>query len=752
MNNYISIKGAKTNNLKNISIRLPKHKISVVTGVSGSGKSSLVFDTLAAESQRLLNETYSSYVQQLLPRYLKPNVEKIGNLPVSIVVSQKRIGGNARSTVGTITDIYSSLRLLYSRIATPFIGYSMIYSFNNPQGMCEVCKGLGEIKNIDITKLIEFDKSLNSGAINFPTFQPGGWRLTRYTESGNFDNDKKIKDYTENELNLLLNDTGSFPSNPTGKWPKTSTYVGIIPRITKSFIEKDDNKYNTQLNQILEIKECTSCLGTRVNSIVRSAKINGKSIADCVTMPISELSTFIKNVQSPRVQVILEDLLKKLKSLEEVGLSYLFLNRPTSSLSGGESQRIKMTKHLNSALSDVLYILDEPSIGLHPEDIKKISKIIKGLRDKGNTVVMVDHDPDIIKIADHIIEVGPGAGVEGGVITFQGTYEELLKSTTATGKALSNEASINLEREKFSSYYELKNVSMHNVLNASVKVPRQALTVVTGVAGSGKSTLVRYLFKNKYPEASILDQSQINGSIRSNALTYLNVFDQVRNIYAQYSSKSASLFSYNGEGACPICKGKGYIKLDLAYMGDVEQICERCHGKRYNDEALSVLWHGLNIYDFLQQSVDEAISSNENDLLVTAMQNLIDVNLGYIKLGQSLDTFSGGELQRLKIARTIHHNLSNLIILDEPSTGLHEKDIDSLLLLFNKLLKKNKTIIILEHNLKIISKAQWIIDMGLDGGDLGGKVIFEGYPIDLLKIKNSYTAQYLKKYIRDINI
>lgn len=747
MSNFISIKGAKTNNLKNISIKFPKHKITVVTGVSGSGKSSLVFDTLAAESQRLLNETYSSYIQQLLPHYQQPTVDSIENLPVSIVISQKKIGGNARSTVGTLTDIYSSLRLLYSRMATPFIGYSMIYSFNNPQGMCETCKGLGEIKRIDINKLIDFDKSLNDGAIDFPTFQPGGWRLTRYTESGNFDNDKKLKNYTQVELDLLLNDTGSSPKKPTKDWPKTSTYIGIIPRITKSFIEKDAKKYNTQLYRILEIRECPNCAGTRVNEFVRSSKILGKSIADCVLMPISELYMFIRKIESPNLKIILDDLLKKLKSLEEVGLSYLSLNRPTTSLSGGESQRIKMTKHLNSALTDILYIFDEPSVGLHPEDIQKVSKIIMGLRDKGNTVVLVDHDPDIIKIADHIIEVGPGSGYKGGEITFEGTYSELLKTNTVTGKALTCETSLNTDKTNFPSYYELENASLYNVKNASVKIPKNYLTVVTGVAGSGKSTLIRSLFKGKYSEASILDQSQIKGSNRSSVLTYLNVFDKVRNIYAQQSGESISLFSYNGKGACPTCKGKGFVKMDLAYMGDVEQLCERCQGKRYNDKALSVYWRGLNIYDFLQQSVDEVIHLIDEKILIATMQDLIDVNLGYVKLGQSLDTFSGGELQRLKIAKIIHQSLSDIIILDEPTTGLHETDIESLLILFKKILKKNKTLIVLEHNLKVISKAQWIIDMGLDGGDSGGKVLFEGYPIDLLKLKNSYTAKHLKNYL-----
>lgn len=747
MNDYISIVGAKTNNLKNLSLKIPKHQITVVSGVSGSGKSSLVFDTLAAESQRLLNETYSSYIQQLLPHYPQPQVDKIENLPVSIVISQKRIGGNARSTVGTVTDIYTSLRLLFSRIADPFIGYSMVYSFNHPKGMCPSCNGLGETKQFNIHQLIDFSKSLNEGAICFPTFQPGGWRLTRYTESGNFDNDKRLQDYDETELDLLLYCTGSTPKNPTSKWPKTATYVGVIPRINKNFVEKEESKYAAQLNRILEVKACPECLGTRVNAQVRSAKIKGKSIADCVRMPIPELIDFIKSIHSSEVQVVLEGLLKKLESLKNVGLSYLFLNRPTATLSGGESQRIKMTKHLNSALSDVLYIFDEPSIGLHSEDILGIANIMIGLRDKGNTVVLVDHDPDIIKIADHVIEIGKEAGAKGGYITFEGTYPELLKSNTLTGQSLSASATLNTEKKEFSSYYSLDKVSLHNVREASVKIPKQVFTVVTGVAGSGKSTLIRHLFKQKYPEASILDQSPISKSVRSNLLTYLHVFDKVRSLFANYSGKSMSLFSYNGRGACPVCKGKGHIKMDLAYMGDVTQVCEKCHGKRYNEEALSVVYNGFNIYDMLQLSVKEAKDLFEENVLLEVMQILIDANLGYVKLGQSLDTFSGGELQRLKVAKTIFQNTSDLLILDEPSTGLHEADIKKLLALFDKLLKKGKTLIVLEHNLQIISQGQWVIDMGIGGGSLGGRILFEGYPIDLLKVSDSYTAKHLRRYL-----
>ncbi|KNF09100.1 UvrABC system protein A [Gottschalkia purinilytica] len=747
MNESIMIKGVKTNNLKNLSIKIPKKKITVITGVSGSGKSSLVFDTLAAESQRLLNETYSSYIQQLMPHYAPPDVDEINNLPVSIVVDQKKISGNARSTVGTVTEIYTSLRLLFSRIAQPFIGYSMVYSFNNPQGMCPLCKGLGETKRINIRKLIDFDKSLNEGAIKFPTFQPGGWRLTRYTETGNFDNNKKISDYSKDELNLLLYDTGSKPKNPTKDWPKTSTYIGVIPRITKSFIDKEDSQYASDLDYILEVQHCPECNGTRVNDVVRSAKIKGKSIADCVTMSITELLDFVESINNSSVEIVLKDLVKKLESLQTVGLNYLSLNRSTSTLSGGESQRIKMTKHLNSSLSDVLYIFDEPSVGLHPEDIVGINKIMKGLKHKGNTVILVDHDPDIIKIADYIINIGELAGANGGYVTFEGSYKELLTSDTITGKTLSRTHSLNQEKIEFTSFYTLNNVSLYNIKNASVKIPKNALTVVTGVAGSGKSTLIRYLFKEKYSQAKLLDQSPIRGSNRSNILTYLNVFDNIREIFAKLSHKNRSLFSYNSKGACPVCKGKGYIKLDLAYMGDIEQTCEKCNGKRYSDEALSFKWHGKNIYDILQLTVGEAKDLFDDYQINRAIQSLIDVNLSYIKLGQSLDTFSGGELQRLKIAKIIHENENNLLILDEPSTGLHEADIDNLLSLFYKLLEKGSTLIILEHNLSIISQAHWIIDMGLQGGSLGGKVIFQGYPVDLVGSTKSYTAKHLRNYI-----
>lgn len=752
MSEFIEVIGAKNNNLQNVSVKIPKHQITVFTGLSGSGKSSLVFDTIAAESQRLLNETYSAFVQQMLPKYEAPQVEAINNLPVSIVIDQKKIGGNARSTVGTITEIYTGLRLLYSRIAKPFVGYSMVYSFNNPTGMCPTCQGLGVTKQADIHKLLDFDKSLNEGAIQFPTFQPGGFRWLRYTETGNFDNDKKIRDYSEVELKRLLFDKGSQPDNPTSKWPKTSKYVGVVERIKTTIMEKGGLHYQKALNDVFNEQTCPDCHGTRVNEMIRSAKINGQSIADCSEMAIDDLIEFLKQIHgNQEIDLVLKNLLTRLNSLKVVGLDYLTLSRSTTSLSGGESQRIKMTKHLNSALSDVCYIFDEPSVGLHPQDLLGINKIFTKLRDQGNTVLLIDHDPDVIKIADNVIEMGPGAGKKGGQITFEGTYQALLSSQTVTGQALCQKHYLNTKKSDFQQFYQLQHAHKYNVQDASIKIPKNALTVVTGVAGSGKSTLVRELFTKKYQQAVTFDQSAIKGSNRSNILTYLGVFDDIRKQFAKVSQRPASLFSFNGQGGCPECHGKGYIKFDLAYMGDVKQTCEKCHGKRYSDEALKVKYHGLNIFETLQLTASDGLGlfSKRIDFV---LQNLLDANLGYLNLGQSLDTLSGGELQRLKIAKSLGEaKQSDLLILDEPSTGLHESDIKQLLKLMESLLAAGKTLIVLEHNLSIISQAQWIIDLGPRGGRYGGQILFQGYPVDLIKNQTSFTAQHLRSFCLSTN-
>ncbi|NMF06067.1 ATP-binding cassette domain-containing protein [Clostridium beijerinckii] len=742
----IEILNANENNLKNISINIPKKEITIVTGLSGSGKSSLIFDTLAAESQRMLNDTYSSYIQQLLPHYGRPNVEKINNLPVSIIIDQKKIGGNARSTVGTATDIYTLLRLLFSRIGKPFVGYSMNFSFNNTNGMCPHCQGLGVIKDIDIHKLIDFDKSLNDGAIKFPTFQPGGWRLSRYTESGYFDIEKPIKDYSDLELNTLLYEEEKTPEKPTINWHKTAKYAGLIPRIRSAFLEKDQKQYKKEIEQIVDEQICPHCNGKRLNDAALSCKINSKSIGDCADMSISELKYFLQIISEPKVQTVIDDLIKRLNTLEEVGLDYLTLNRTTNTLSGGESQRIKMSKHLNSSLCDVLYIFDEPSIGLHPHDITGINKIFKGLKEKGNTVIIVEHDPDVIKIADHIIDVGPGSGVNGGNITFQGTYRELLNSDTATGKALSKKHNMTTSNKEFCHFYELNNANMFNLKNISIKIPKNALTIVTGVAGSGKSTLITRLFRNKYTNSILLDQKRIHTSSRSIIATYMGFFDKIRNIFSKANNKSPSLFSFIGEGACPLCKGKGIIKTDLAFMDDVEETCELCEGTRYKQEISNYKYSGYTISDILNLSIDEALEIFIDKDLKKIFNTISEANLGYIKLGQSLDTMSGGELQRLKIAATLLNNTGEIYILDEPSTGLHESDIKKLIQVFNKLINKGKTVIILEHNLSIMCQADWIIDLGPLGGFNGGDLVYMGYPNGITRCTSSVTGKRLLEY------
>jgi excinuclease UvrABC ATPase subunit len=749
MDDFIYIKNARTNNLKHLSVKIPKHKIVAITGVSGSGKSSFVFDTVASASQRLLNETYSSYVQNLLPRYKKPLVDSISNLPVSLVVDQKRIRGNSRSTVGTVTDIYSDLRLLYSRLAKPFIGYSMKYSFNNPEGMCQNCQGLGVVKSIDIARLIDFDKSLQKGAIQFPTFQNGGWRLTRYTESGFFDNNKKISDYSAHELDLLLNSPKIKPNNPSANWHKTAKYFGVIPRIMESFVNVEDSKYKKDLEKILITTTCPVCQGARLNNDVLRAKIKSQSIADCCDMDINDLLGFIKDLEDETVEAITHELVAKLKSLRIVGLDYLKLNQPTSTLSGGESQRIKMVKYLNSSLADVIYIFDEPSVGLHPHDIKGITRIFRGIKEKGNSVLFVDHDPDMIKECDEVINFGEGAGNKGGRITFQGSYDNLLKSHTVTAKAFLKKHHINKNKKSFSEFFVLNNVSKHNIKNISIKVPKNALTVVTGVAGSGKSTLVRELFTSKYPNSTILDQSLPQASSRSNIATYLKMYDEIKKIFSKTNNVEEALFSVTGKGACPECKGKGSIKLDLAYLGDTEHVCEKCHGKRFNERALSYLYKDKNISDIFELTVAEAKEIfSDNPTLSSIFESIIRANLSYVKLGQTLDTYSGGELQRLKIAQMLSKQISEIIILDEPTTGLHESDIDNLLRLLDELIRDGNTLIIIEHNLSVISQADWIIDLGPRGGCHGGKLLFQGYPADFIKCKTSYTAYFLREFLK----
>ncbi|HDK7155789.1 TPA: excinuclease ABC subunit UvrA [Clostridium botulinum] len=745
----INVVGVREKNLKNIDIEIPKKKITVFTGVSGSGKSSLVFDTIAAESQRQLNETYSSFIRHRLPHYGQPDVDSITNLSVAIIINQKRIGGNSRSTVGTITDIAPLLRLLFSRIGKPFVGYSDSLSFNNPTGMCMHCDGLGKVDSINIDKLLDKNKSLNEGAILFPTFKPGGWRLKRYIHSGLFDNDKKIKDYNEKELDLLLNKTDIKIETDDPECPKTSLYEGLIPRIERSFLKKEGgerDKYKKEINRIVTKEICTVCRGARLNEKILSCKINGKNIADCTKMQINDLIIFMKEIKEQSIQTVLKALISRLEHLEYIGLGYLSLDRETSSLSGGESQRIKMVKQLGSSLTGLTYIFDEPSIGLHPHDIGRINKLLKMLRDKGNTVLIVEHDPDIIKIADYIIDMGPKAGTEGGNIVYKGTPEGLLKSNTLTGKALQYKPHIKLHTRKAKEWLSIKNANLHNLKNINVDIPKGVMTVVTGVAGSGKSTLINGLLPKIYPETIFIDQGTIHASIRSNIATYTGIFDFIRNLFAKENNVKSSLFSFNSEGACPECKGLGVTYTDLAFMDTVISICEVCEGNRFTDKVLDFKFRGKNISQVLKMTVAEAIDFFKEDEIYLVLKKLADVGIDYITLGQPLNTLSGGELQRLKLAAQLDSK-GNIYVLDEPTTGLHISDIKKLVAIMNRLVNQGSTLIVIEHNLDVMAQADWIIDLGPEAGENGGRIMFEGESKDIINNENSITGKYLKRYI-----
>lgn len=747
----IRIHGAKQNNLKDVSVDIPKHQITVFTGRSGSGKSSLVFNTIAAESERLLNETYSTYIQHQLTQYSKPKVDLIEHLPVAMIINQKRLGGNSRSTVGTISDIYASVRLLWSRIGEPFVGYSDIFSFNNPKGMCDTCSGLGYVEDIDLNELLDFNKSLNEDAIRFPSFRPDSWRGKRYLYTGLFDNDKKLKDYTQEELNTLLYTKPTKLKNPPDNWPKTAKFEGLIHRFRRSFLLNDNfekNKFRDAIDRVVTSKECPKCHGKRLHPDILKCKINGFDISDFTQLSIDDALDFIKNIHSDKARVIIEPLQQQLQSLSYIGLNYLTLSRETTTLSGGESQRIKLIRHLNSPLSDLVYIIDEPSVGLHPDDIQRINEIIQSLKDKGNTVLVVEHDPDVIRIADHVVDLGPLAGKNGGEITFTGSYNTLLKSTTSTGVALRRMHNLKSQPREIQDYIKLSNISRNNLKNVSTKIPKQVMTVVTGVAGSGKSSLIHEGL-GQLQDTIFIDQKPVHASSRSNLLTYLNIFDEVRSYFSEETGLKKSMFSYNSEGACPECHGKGILKTELAFMPDFTQTCDVCDGLRYKPEVLDAKIAGYSIADILALTVDEAIEffhSKHN--ISTPLNALKSTGLNYMTLGQTLNTLSGGEIQRVKLSkyltRTVNHQT---FVFDEPTTGLHEDDIPILLDCFNQLIDDNNTVVVIEHNLTMMTHADWIIDIGPYAGGQGGQLLYEGKPKGLLDIKASVTAKHLLRYL-----
>ncbi len=746
MQEFIEISGATENNLKNVSVRIPKKQITIVTGISGSGKSSLVLDTIAAKSRRELNDTFPSFVQQYLPKYGRPHVDRIENLPIAIVIEQRKPATNSRSTVGTYTDIYALLRLLFSRIGKPFVGYSDVFSFNHPSGSCPRCAGLGEIRELDIHKLVDFNKSLNDeDTIHYIAFGKGGWRWIRYAHSGLFDLDKKIKDYSPEELELFLNSPQIRLKNPPKNWPKSAKYEGLIPRMYRSIINSEEGLLHSKvLDPMLHMGTCPDCGGSRLNKTILSCKIDEKNIADICAMSISNAKIWIQTLNDPLAEDIKHNILERLAALEDINLGYLTLNRTIGTLSGGEAQRCKIAKYINSSLSDVLYILDEPSVGLHNHDILLMQKSVQKLKQNGNTVILVEHHKDMIEIADHIIDMGPGAGAEGGTIMFEGNYADLLKSGTLTGVMLNASKKIKDNFRTPNNWFALTHATTHNLKNVSLELPLGIMSVIVGVAGSGKSSLME-AFRNQYqqPEDIVyISQKNIGISMRSTPATYMEVADDIRKMFAKANKCKAELFSFNGKGGCSICQGKGVIVSDMAFMDSIETVCEACGGLRYSNDVLQFKLKNLNIAQVMDLSVQKAYELFIGTIIAEKLEPLLETGLGYIHLNQSLSTLSGGELQRIKLASFLRKK-GKIFILDEPTDGLHLKDIDRLISLFDTMVSAGNTIFLIEHNLEVLKSSDYVIEIGPGGGNKGGEVIFTGTPREMINAKQSITAQYL---------
>ena len=743
-NNTINIINANENNLKNVSVKIPKKQITVFTGVSGSGKSSLCLDTIAAESRRELNETFPSFVQQYLPKYGRPNVEKIENLPVTIVIDQKKPTANSRSTVGTYTDIQPFLRLLFSRVGEPFVGYSDSFSFNHPLGKCPRCDGLGVITDLDIYKLVDFNKCLNDeGVIKFPTFTTGAWRWKRYAYSGFFDLDKKIKDYSKEELDLFLYSPQIKVKNPPSNWPKTAKFEGMYPRMHRSIIStKEGKRHQKILDEMVTTAVCPECGGSRVNDKIRSCRINGKSIADVDDMSIPDAVGFIRGIDNPLAQDLKRELIKRLTALVDIGLGYISLSRSSGTLSGGEAQRIKIAKYINSALTDMVYVLDEPSVGLHPKDIDLLKNSLIKLKNHGNTILIVEHHREIIKLADHIIDMGPKAGINGGEVIFRGTYDELLKSDNLTGRMLQRKTPLKSGVRKIKDWVSIKDADLHNLKNVSVNLPLGVLTVIAGVAGSGKSSLMEH-FENIFHDNVIsISQKNIGINLRSTPATFLDISDSIRKIFANENKVQQNLFSFNSKGSCPACGGKGVIISEMAFMDTIETVCDVCHGKRFSQDVLKYKYRNKSIAGVMDLSVDEAIEFFKGESFVDKLESLEKVGLGYLHLNQSMTTLSGGELQRVKLASRLNEK-GAVYIIDEPTDGLHLDDVRKLMELFNKLVDEGNSLFLVEHSLEVMKDADYIIELGPGGGMSGGNVLFAGTVKDLLNSETSITRAYI---------
>ncbi|HNB51124.1 MAG TPA: excinuclease ABC subunit UvrA [Anaerolineales bacterium] len=744
---YIEIRGARENNLKNVSLRIPKRKITIFTGVSGSGKSSIVFDTIASEAQRQLYENFSMFVRTFLPRYAQPDADSIENLSMPIVVDQKRMGGGSHSTVGTITDIYTVLRLLFSKVGQPYVGHYNVFSFNDPQGRCPECNGVGRKIGVDFEKFLDTSKSLNEGAILFSSYAIDSWDWSFLTQSGLFDNDKKLDAYTDEEMERLLYSPPLKVKTSFGGKTVNLTFEGIIDKFTRKYINQDVKTYSErtqkQVEPYITTGPCRACRGTRLNVTVLNCKINGYNIADLAAMEVGDLIEVIRGIDDPTAQSMVATLTERLQYLVDIGLEYLSLNRETDTLSGGESQRVKIVKHLSSSLTDVMYIFDEPSIGLHPRDVHRLNELLQKLRDKGNTVIVVEHDPDVIKVADHIVDVGPKAGTHGGAVVYEGAFEGLLKADTLTGKHLLHAMRLKATFRQPTGKLPIKNAKVNNLQHLNVEIPTGVLTVVTGVAGSGKSSLINETFLHQHPDAIVIDQSEVGANSRSTPATYTGIMDEIRKDFAKANDVSNSLFSFNSKGACENCQGLGVVYVSLAFLDEAKIPCEVCEGRRFKDEVLAYKLNGKTIAEVLHMTVEEALGYFTNKKILKTLQAMSDVGLNYLSLGQPLSTLSGGEAQRIKLASELHKE-GSVYVMDEPTTGLHMSDISHLLAVINRLVDNGNTVIVIEHNGDIIKNADWIIDMGPEGGHKGGQVIFEGTPRQLLDAPHSFTAAYLQ--------
>ena len=773
----IRVQGARENNLRSVSVEIPKRRLTVFTGVSGSGKSSLVFDTIAAESQRMINETYSAFVQGFMPTLARPDVDLLEGLTTAIIVDQERMGANSRSTVGTATDANALLRLLFSRLGQPHVGGPQAFSFNVPSvtgsgmikvdrgegrnqkkvatytlvgGMCPRCEGMGNVSDIDLTQLYDDSKSLAEGALTIPGYTGDGWYVRIFTGSGFLDPNKPIRDYSKRELDALL-----YKEPTRVRIDNVNlTYEGLIPKIQKSFLAKDPEAMQPHIRAFVEravtFTTCPECGGTRLAAGARSSKIAGMSIADVCAMQISDLATWVRGLGEPSVAPLLATLRHLLDSFVEIGLGYLSLDRPTGTLSGGEAQRTKMIRHLGSSLTDITYVFDEPTIGLHPHDIQRMNDLLVRLRDKGNTVLVVEHKPEMIAIADHVVDLGPGAGTAGGEVVFEGTVEGLRASGTITGRHFDDRASLKEKIRTPDGALEIRGATTNNLRDVDVDIPLGVLVVLTGVAGSGKSSLIEGSVSGRDGVVSI-DQGAIKGSRRSNPATYTGLLDHIRKAFAKATGARPALFSANSEGACPACNGAGVIYTELGFMDTVETPCEECEGKRFQPSVLRYKLAGRDISEVLAMSVTEAeeffgAGEARTPAAHAILDRLSDVGLGYLSLGQPMTTLSGGERQRLKLATHLAEK-GGVYVLDEPTSGLHLADVEQLLGLLDRIVDSGKSVIVISHHQAVMAHADWIVDLGPGAGHDGGRIVFEGTPAALVAARSTITGEHLAKYV-----